>query len=217
MTLEAFFFDFDGVLADSVEVKTRAFAKLFESHGPEIQARVVEHHREYGGMTRRDKFRHYYREFLKRPLDDVEMERLCRAFSSMVVEEVVGSPEIPGAQDFLSQWYKRVPCFVISATPDEEIRLIVGRRRLDKYFREVLGSSHSKEENLERVLGEYGFSPERCIFFGDADSDYKAATACQVPFIGILPGGDAPLLQVAPNIRWYKNFSEFALQSEIFV
>ncbi|MEE9509964.1 MAG: HAD hydrolase-like protein [Candidatus Bathyarchaeia archaeon] len=55
MKYQAFFFDFDGVLADSVEVKTRAFAKLFESYGPEIQARVVEHHRKNGGMTRKDK------------------------------------------------------------------------------------------------------------------------------------------------------------------
>ncbi len=70
MKYQAFFFDFDGILADSVEVKTRAFAKLFESYGPEIQARVVEHHRKNGGMTRKDKFRHYYAEFLKSPLDD---------------------------------------------------------------------------------------------------------------------------------------------------
>jgi len=41
---KALFFDFDGVLADSVEVKTDAFSKLFEKFGPEIQAKVVEHH-----------------------------------------------------------------------------------------------------------------------------------------------------------------------------
>lgn len=61
--------DFDSVLADSVEVKTRAFAKLFEPHGPDVVSKVVEHHRKYGGMTRVDKFRHYYRRFLRKPLD----------------------------------------------------------------------------------------------------------------------------------------------------
>ena len=39
---KALFFDFDGVLADSVEVKTNAFAKLFEKFGSEIQAKVLE-------------------------------------------------------------------------------------------------------------------------------------------------------------------------------
>ncbi|MHA1936584.1 MAG: HAD family hydrolase [Candidatus Thorarchaeota archaeon] len=206
MTYQAFFFDFDGVLADSVKVKTKAFATLFESYGPEIRAKVEDHHHQNGGMTRRDKFRHYYNEFLKEPLDDVEMERLCRAFSLLVVDEVIRSPEIPGAQDFLNKWHEEVPCFIVSATPDEEIRLIVKRRGLEKYFREVLGSSRSKEKNLEYVLSKYGFIPERCIFFGDAESDYRAAMASNVDFIGIVPGLDAPLLGVAPNIRWAENF-----------
>ena len=50
--LDALIFDFDGVLADSVEVKTRAFAKLFQSYGPEIEDRVVKYHRNNGGMSR---------------------------------------------------------------------------------------------------------------------------------------------------------------------
>ena len=59
MYYEAFFFDFDGVLADSVEVKTRAFARLFESYGPEVVARVVAHHRYHGGMTRIEKIKQF--------------------------------------------------------------------------------------------------------------------------------------------------------------
>ncbi len=43
--IKAIFFDFDGVLADSVEIKTLAFAKLFEQYGKEVVNIVVEHHR----------------------------------------------------------------------------------------------------------------------------------------------------------------------------
>ena len=49
MTVQAVFFDFDGVLADSVEVKTRAFYRLYEGHGPEVAAQVAAHHRANGG------------------------------------------------------------------------------------------------------------------------------------------------------------------------
>jgi beta-phosphoglucomutase-like phosphatase (HAD superfamily) len=76
---QAFFFDFDGVLADSVEVKTKAFARLFEPFGPEVMARVVDHHRRYSGVTRVDKFRHYYREFLQQPLS----ERIWRSYAGV--------------------------------------------------------------------------------------------------------------------------------------
>jgi beta-phosphoglucomutase-like phosphatase (HAD superfamily) len=90
---EAFVFDFDGVLADSVEVKTRAFAKLFEPHGPEVVLQVVQHHRHHGGMTRVEKFRHYYNEYLEKNLNDEEMADLCRRFSELVVDEVVAAPD----------------------------------------------------------------------------------------------------------------------------
>ncbi len=204
--LEAFFFDFDGVLADSVEVKTRAFAKLFEPFGPEIQDMVVEHHRRNGGMTRVDKFYHYYREFLGKPLDDVELQRLCSDFSRLVVDEVVFAPEILGAEEFLKKWYKHVPCFVVSATPDEEISEIVSRRGLEIYFREVLGSKRSKQENVEFLFEKYHLNSEKCVFFGDAEGDYRAAQACSINFIGIVPGLDAPLLEAAQEIRWARDF-----------
>ena len=210
MQYEAFFFDFDGVLTDSVEVKTRAFARLFEPFGIEILARVVDHHRKNGGMTRKEKFRHYYAEFLKKPLDDTKMERLCNTFSSLVVNEVVACPEIPGAKEFLGKWHRRVACFVISATPDEEISMIVERRGLKKYFNEVLGSSRSKQRNLEILLKRYNLQSEKCLFFGDAESDYRATMACGVNFLGIVPGPDAPLLQVAPAVTWAKNFWELS-------
>jgi HAD superfamily hydrolase (TIGR01549 family) len=212
--IQAFFFDFDGVLANSVEVKTRAFAKLFEPYGVEIAAKVVDHHRRHGGMTRLEKFRHYYSEFLKKPLDDDVMERLCSEFSRLVVDQVVASPEIPGAEEFLAKWHDHTPCFVISATPDDEIRQIVRRRGLEGFFKEVLGSSASKTENLKRLLGKYALESAKCIFFGDAESDYRAAKECGVEFIGILPGTDAPLLKVAPEIRWHNDFRGCTVRSK---
>lgn len=208
---QAFFFDFDGVVADSVEVKTSAFAKLFEEFGPEIQAKVVEHHRNHGGMTRREKFKHYYAEFLKQPLNDEALDSLCERFSDLVMDDVVASPEISGFGEFIKQWQGRLPFFIISATPDDEIVRIVGRRGLGIYFREVLGSSSSKKDNLQSLLDRYGFDPEQCVFFGDAESDYRAAVDCGVNFIGILPGPDAPLLKAAPDIEWVSDFKDIEL------
>ena len=214
---EAFFFDFDGVLADSVEVKTRAFAKLFEPHGPEVVRKVIDHHRRHGGMTRVEKFRHYHSKYLDKNLNDEEMANLCRRFSELVVDEVVAAPEIQGAGEFLTKWHKRLPCFVISATPEEEIRKIVQRRGMAGYFREVLGAPVEKERNLRSLLKRYRFSPSKCCFFGDAAGDYQAARACGTYFIGILPDSDAPLLKSQPGLKWTKDFinieKKFSLNS----
>lgn len=215
MTYQAFFFDFDGVLADSVEVKTCAFAKLFKPYGSEIEAQVVSHHRRNGGMTRKDKFLHYYEEFLNKSLDDDEIERLCNRFSSMIVDELISCPEIRGAEDFLQRWYNKVPCFVVSATPDVELSEIIKRRGLGVYFREILGSNRSKQENIELLIKKYDLKPEKCLFFGDAESDYRAAVSYNVNFIGIIPGLDAPLLRVAQDINWARDFVDLDIDNYI--
>jgi len=205
---QAFFFDFDGVLADSLEVKTGAFARLFEPFGPEIVNLVMDHHRRHGGMTRVDKFRHYYAEFLRQPLDEAGLADLCQRFAQLVVDEVVAAPEIPGVEAFVQAHFEKLPCFIISAAPEAELREIVRRRGGTRYFREVRGAPSSKKENLELMLETYGFEPDRCWFFGDAESDYRAAAACGVRFLGIVPGPEAPLLRAAPGIRWHRNFME---------
>jgi hypothetical protein len=59
------------------------------------------------------------------------------------------------------------------------------------------------------LLAKYNLNPSRCCFFGDAESDYSAAHICGVEFFGIVPGEDAPLIRVRPEVRWTKNFIGF--------
>ncbi len=210
---DAFYFDFDGVLADSVEVKTEAFAKMFESYGSKIRGQVIDHHRENGGMPRKEKFKHYYSEILKEPINDKQINDLCNRFSSLVVKAVINAPEIPGAQDFLKKWHQKVSCFIVSATPDEEIQYIVKERGLGKFIQEILGSNRSKTDNLKYLLKKYGFDNMLSLFFGDAESDYIAAKNCEVPFIGIGDSTQAPLLRAVKHLKWYPNFMDLKEKS----
>jgi phosphoglycolate phosphatase-like HAD superfamily hydrolase len=208
---EAYFFDFDGVLADTMEIKTEAFAQLFAPYGDDIRNKVMEHHRNHGGMTRANKFHHYYQHFLKMPISDEKLADLCKTFADIVVEKVVSAPPIPGAEDFLSTCRKNVRCFVISGTPTDEIREIVTRRNWSKYFLEVCGAPTSKDEHLKRLLHRYALWPKKCLFFGDALADFKAAQACGVPFIAILPNAEAPLLKSVSDIKWVRDFRSLNL------
>lgn len=205
---DAFIFDFDGVLADSVEVKTEAFAKLFESYGPDIVTKVVAHHRSNGGMNRFDKFRIYYKEYLKKPITDTELITLSDKFSRLVVEQIVRAPEIEGATPFLNEYCSLLPCFVNSATPQKELIEIVEQRGWSGYFKEVLGAPVSKKDNLQYILNTYGLPPEKCLFFGDATSDYEAARVCGVPFLGIVKNAAAPLILSFPDIAWATNLKK---------
>lgn len=206
MKYHAFFFDFDGVLADSVEVKTEAFAQMFESYGKDIMRKVVDFHRQNGGMTRVEKFRHYYKNFLNQPINEDLIIRLSNQFSELVVEKVIQCDEIPGAKFFLEKWYKKVPCYVVSAAPDEELLKIIKNRDMLHFFRGIYGSSKLKHEHLFVILKKYGYLPEKCIFWGDAISDYNASLHCNIPFRGIVKNKHSPLLNSFPTIQYSENF-----------
>jgi len=49
-------FDFDGVICESVDIKTGAFYEMYLPYGEMIAQKVKEHHIQNGGMSRYDKF-----------------------------------------------------------------------------------------------------------------------------------------------------------------
>lgn len=181
-------FDFDGVLVDSVEVKTEAFAELYRPYGVDVVERVVSHHRQHGGVSRYEKFRHYHREFLGLSIDAAVTKSLADRFSQLVIDKVVASAEISGARQFLETYCTEGRrCAINSATPDSELEEIVGRRDLSHFFSQMCGSDRTKTENLDSLLASTQTYPAQCVFFGDAVSDLEAACACGVPFVGIGP------------------------------
>lgn len=191
---QAVFFDFDGVIAASIEVKVRAFATLFASYGREVQEAVVRYHRDNGGMPRQQKLRYCCEAIAGRPIDDQELARMGQAFAALVLEEVVAAPLIAGALPTLQQLRESgIPAFVVSGTPHDEMRLIVERKGLHPYFTEVHGSPRSKTAILREILDRYPYPPESCLFIGDALADYRAANDTGLRFLGIIPEGQNPL------------------------
>lgn len=184
--LEGIVLDFDGVVVESIEEKTRAFAALFSDH-PEHVPAIVAHHRAHPGVSRYDKFRYIYSQLLRRRLTAREMARLDRTFSRLVRDAVVACPFVRGAKPFLRYASARVPVFVASATPQNELRWIVRKRGLAPFFAGVYGSPATKREAIERVRATLKTDPSALLFVGDATSDRDAARAAGARFVARVP------------------------------
>ncbi|MBF0456649.1 MAG: HAD family hydrolase [Nitrospirae bacterium] len=182
--INSIIFDFDGVLVESVDIKTRAFAKLFEPEGQDVMDRVVEFHLQNAGVSRFDKFRYIYEHILERPLTGERFDALCGEFAGLVVDEVSIAPFVRGAREFLDNFARSVyQCFVSTATPQGEIEQIIRRRHMDEYFKAVHGAPKKKAAIVKEILDTHGVSPGKAVYVGDAMSDYKAARSNLVPFI----------------------------------
>ena len=181
--IKVIFFDFDGVIVESVDIKTNAFAKLFEREGDNIIKKVVKYHLENTGVSRYEKFRYIYDEILKRPLNDSEFNVLCSKFATLVVDNVLKAPYVKGAKEFLENCASKYECFVTSATPQRELKDIIQKRDLNRFFKSIYGTPTKKSDAVRDVLVSEKIDNNVAVYVGDALSDYKAAMDNSVHFI----------------------------------
>ena len=182
----AVFFDFDGVIADSVAVKTNAFATMFAPYGAQVVDKVVSYHLDHGGMPRYQKIRYFHEELLGKSIDDQSLNEAGQKFSDLVLQGVIAADFIPGALESLRilQQHK-IPAFVVSGTPHEEMQVVVKEKKISHFFQEVHGSPRTKTEIVLELLQKYTLDPGHCLFIGDAMADLTAAQNTGLHFLGI--------------------------------
>lgn len=193
--LQCLAFDCDGVLLDSVPVKTRAFARIAEPYGPQARDRFVMYHTVHGGVSRYRKFEWFYREVLGREITPEESAELGRKFAGYALDEVRRCPLIAGAEEVLQRWHGVLPLYVCSGAPQEELDLVLRERGLTGYFSGVFGSPPAKAELLARAVAAAGVPPGACLMVGDAPTDRQAAESVGTLFYGVGPemkGEDIP-------------------------
>jgi HAD superfamily hydrolase (TIGR01549 family) len=209
--IKALVFDFDGVIAESVNVKTEAFCELFKDY-PEHLDEIKKFHLDNGGVSRYEKIRHYYKNILREPLTKGNFRQLCGRFRHLVVDKVVRAPYAPGAKEWLHRCLGRYRMFVVSGTPQREIREIVRRRRLSKYFQGVYGSPKKKAPLVRAILRRNRWRGNEVVVIGDSPQDLGAAKQNGAYFVARVSHSGGPWLRdkgVSKKVRDLRQTSGF--------
>ena len=187
MALNCLVFDCDGVILDSVPVKTRAFARLAEPYGEEARDRFVMYHTVHGGVSRYKKFEWFFREILDREITPAESEEWGRRFAEYALDEVRRCELIPGIARVLEHWQGKLPLYVCSGAPHEELNFILKERGLDSCFTGIYGSPPSKAKLLAMIVDKACVLPDEVLMVGDASTDRNAAEEVGTLFYGTGP------------------------------
>jgi phosphoglycolate phosphatase-like HAD superfamily hydrolase len=201
---EAIFWDFDGVIKDSVKVKSDAFGQLFLPFGKEVLKKVRDHHKANGGMSRFEKLP-IYLEWSGEGLEQKIIDKYEKKFSQMVKQRVIDSGWVEGVLNYLENNYQRQKFFLITATPQQEIEKILSMLNIKHFFKKVIGSPTEKGEAIKQLLYRYKITPNQTIMIGDAITDYNAATENRVSFI-LRRTAFNKNLQEQLNCQMIKNF-----------
>lgn len=182
MKIKNIFFDFDGVIAESVSAKTDAFKEMYQPYGEEIANKVVEYHINNGGVSRFEKFKYWEKEFFDKEISDGELQVLAKRFSDLVLGKVINSEEVLGALNFIKKYSKSLNFWIITGTPTDEIQIIAQKRALSDYFIGIHGSPEKKRYWTEYLIKNYNLERNRTLFLGDATTDLDAAQFSNLNF-----------------------------------
>lgn len=175
------FLDFDGVIKDSNKVKEESFIKLFPGIDESIKSRIRHHHNSNLGVSRYVKIP-IYAKYANVSADNSNIIRLQSTFSSVVTNSVIGSDWIPGALPFLNKYSASKHLILLTATPTDEINYIAERLKIISHFKSIYGSPTDKSEAILKVLSGASVPSSKCLFIGDAHSDFKAAQDAGIDF-----------------------------------
>jgi phosphoglycolate phosphatase-like HAD superfamily hydrolase len=176
------FWDFDGVIKDSVSVKSLGYAKLFSSFGQEVVARVNQHHEANGGISRYEKIP-LYLSWAGELASPAQVHEFCVRFSDLVQQAVIDSPWVPGIYEYLKSHHARQCFILITGTPQGEIERILSSLEIAQFFKEVHGAPKIKEIVVNEVLTQLGYPPEQALVIGDSNTDLEAAKGNNVAFL----------------------------------
>ncbi len=176
------FWDFDGVIKESVSVKTDAYIELFKPCGSNVCKQVKNHHLANGGMSRFDKIPLYLR-WAGIEQDDAEVQNYCDKFSRIVKDKVIASAWVPGVQDFLQKYKEKFIFVLVSATPQSELEDICRSLKLTEVFCKIYGAPNSKTESIRTTMIDYKVPSSSCVMIGDAQADIEAAQDNEIHFI----------------------------------
>ncbi len=177
------FWDFDGVIKESVAVKKNAFGQLFSRFGSEVVDRVKNHHLTNGGMSRFEKMP-VYLAWAGQHVTEANVEDYCQRFSQAVLQFVVAASWVPGVEQYLRTNRNRQEFVLVTATPQREIEDILQAIDLRGCFSAVYGTPTRKVDAIRQTLSsKRDLFTSECLMIGDAMVDLEAATQNNVPFL----------------------------------
>ena len=174
--------DFDGVVLESNAVKTEAFRSVF-ARFPEHADAMMDFHFAHVSLSRFAKFDHLL-ERMGRAGDQALKADLASDFSRRTLEGIMAVPFVPGAEAFLREVTPRVPVYLASVTPADDLSLVLERRGLTGWFRGVYACPPwTKADAIRNALARESAQPAQALLVGDSAGDQSAAMQTGVQFV----------------------------------
>jgi phosphoglycolate phosphatase-like HAD superfamily hydrolase len=181
-------FDFDGVLVESNEIRFNGFRKLFKRYPQEQVEKLVNYAKANGGVSRYKKIAYFFSEIRQEQIPDESVNKWADQFSKLVEQDIVEAQPVEGSLDFLGKYVDHFDFAIVSGSDQAELRRICKKRKIDHFFKSILGSPFEKKDNIGTLLSDLNWQQNKTIYVGDSNNDLEAAKANNLDFVGRCSG-----------------------------
>ncbi|MFH1581661.1 MAG: HAD family hydrolase [Pseudomonadota bacterium] len=203
MKIRAIILDFDGVVIESNRIKHEAFSEIFSEY-PEHYERMMAYHLARNHVDRHKKFKYFITEVLGQPFDQALADKLAQRFAKLTREKIINSSYVEGALDLIREFAAQIPLYIASATPLDELMIILEARQLTPYFKGIYGAPKPKQEMFALIMQQEGIGPKDLLFIGDSPEDHEVAKSSGINFVGRV--SDTKFND--PSVKSFKDVSE---------
>lgn len=185
MDKKVIFWDFDGVLMDSMPVRDRGFELVLKEFPPQEVALLMEFHRANGGLSRYVKFRYFFEEIRNETISENEISIWASKFSEVMKKELLDKTLlIADSLNFVKSNKDLFSMHIVSGSDQAELRYLCKELDIAPYFLSINGSPTPKKQLVSKLLEEYKYNKVETVLIGDSMNDFEAAEFNQIEFMG---------------------------------
>lgn len=187
MPIQAIVLDFDGVVVESNQIKHQAFSELFSRY-PTWYDEIMTYHKAHNSVDRHQKFLYIQETIMKKPFSQNLANEWALQYAALTRSSIIKCPFVQGAWEFLEEFQRRMPIFLASATPLDELEIIVKERGIYSFFTGIYGAPVKKTEIFYKISQKEQITPDQMVFIGDSREDYLSAHQFGCLFIARISG-----------------------------
>jgi len=183
--IEVIFFDFDGVILDSMPIRTQGYRDIFSDYDRNVIEQLVNYHLKNGGISRFAKIRYFYEKIIGTGISNKKVMKLADKFSVIMRKQLVDPDKlILDTMNFIKANHTKCEMHIVSGSEQEELCWLCSKLGIDRYFKTIDGSPTPKSDLIGNILKKFNYQRENCVMIGDSINDYEASQENKISFLG---------------------------------
>ncbi len=181
---EAIFWDFDGVIIDSMPIRERGFREVLSNYPKAEVDKLIDFHTKNAGLSRYVKFEYFFKNIRAESNTEIKQAELAKQFSNIMKELLVNEDLlIFEAMNFIKN-NPQIKMHIVSGSDGAELNYLCEKLDIQHLFKSIEGSPTPKVDLVKSLMNNFDYNKDDVCLIGDSINDYEAAFESDIDFIG---------------------------------